>query len=103
LDKSPGEDCGRRFLVANWLKPTPHKFWKGQNGNAHEIQCQISVTRASRCRLGRRVDCASHASFPGKNGRMAFIFGSDIYSMNPDGDVKELTNLGPDGALPFSS
>jgi hypothetical protein len=34
---------------------------------------------------------------------MAFIFGSDIYSMNPDGDVKELTNLGPDGALPFSS
>jgi Tol biopolymer transport system component len=37
------------------------------------------------------------ATFPGKNGRIAFIAGPDVYTMNPDGsDVKQLTNLGPD-------
>ena len=37
------------------------------------------------------------ATYPGKNGRIAFIAGPDVYTMNPDGsDVKELTNLGPD-------
>ena len=43
----------------------------------------------------------AHATFPGKNGRIAFVAGPDIYTMNPDGsDVKQLTNLGPDsGAL----
>jgi Tol biopolymer transport system component len=37
------------------------------------------------------------ATYPGKNGRIAFIAGPDVYTMNPDGsDVKQLTNLGPD-------
>src|SRR5215831_19129002 len=37
----------------------------------------------------------AHATFPGNNGRIAFIFGPDIYTMNPDGsDVKQLTNVG---------
>jgi Tol biopolymer transport system component len=37
------------------------------------------------------------ASFPGKNGRIAFVLGPDIYAMNPDGsDIRQLTNLGPD-------
>lgn len=37
-----------------------------------------------------------HATFPGNNGRIAFVFGPDIYTMNPDGtDVRQLTNLGP--------
>jgi Tol biopolymer transport system component len=36
------------------------------------------------------------ATYPGKNGRIAFIAGPDVYTMNPDGsDVKQLTNLGP--------
>jgi TolB protein len=39
----------------------------------------------------------AYATFPGRNGRIAFVLGSDIYTMNPDGsDVKQLTNLGPD-------
>jgi Tol biopolymer transport system component len=39
----------------------------------------------------------AHATFPGKNGRIAFVFGPDIYSMNPDGsDVRQLTNVGSD-------
>ncbi len=37
------------------------------------------------------------ATFPGKNGRIAFVVGPDIFTMNPDGsDVRQLTNLGPD-------
>jgi Tol biopolymer transport system component len=44
------------------------------------------------------------ATFPGKNGRIAFILGPDVYTMNPDGsDVKQLTNLGPDGGAFFES
>jgi len=27
----------------------------------------------------------AHATFPGKNGRIAFILGPDVYTMNPDG------------------
>ena len=34
------------------------------------------------------------ATFPGKNGRIAFVQGPDIYSMNPDGsDVRQLTSF----------
>jgi Tol biopolymer transport system component len=53
----------------------------------------------------------AHASFPGKNGRIAFVQGPDIYTMNPDGsDIRQLTafsddnfafweNWSPDGKL----
>lgn len=42
----------------------------------------------------------AHATFPGKNGRIAFILGPDVYSMNPDGSgVRQLTNLGERGAF----
>src|SRR5215813_8322332 len=34
----------------------------------------------------------AHATFPGKNGRIAFVQGPDIFTMNPDGsDVRQLT------------
>jgi len=34
----------------------------------------------------------AHATFPGKNGRIAFVEGPDIFTMNPDGsDVRQLT------------
>lgn len=47
---------------------------------------------------------SAHATFPGKNGRIAFVFGPDIYSMNPDGsDVRQLTNLGPENSASWES
>jgi len=61
---------------------------------------EVTVTLA--LLIGSFVSPA-HAAFPGKNGPIAFIFGPDVYTMNPDGDVKELTNLGPDGGASFSS
>ncbi len=40
------------------------------------------------------------ATFPGKNGRIAFLLGPDIYSMNADGsDVQQLTNFGPENSF----
>src|SRR5215831_9136974 len=42
----------------------------------------------------------AYATFPGKNGRIAFVLGPDIYTMNPDGsDVRQLTNLGEKAAF----
>ncbi len=42
------------------------------------------------------------ATFPGKNGRIAFIQGPDVWTMNPDGtDVKQLTDLGPSNTSAF--
>src|ERR1700735_3331487 len=39
----------------------------------------------------------ANATFSGKNGRIAFVQGPDIFTMNPDGsDVRQLTNLSPD-------
>ena len=36
----------------------------------------------------------AHATFPGKNGRIAFVLGPDIYTMNADGsDVRQLTTF----------
>ena len=38
------------------------------------------------------------ATFPGKNGRIAFAGATDIFTMNPDGsDVQQLTSFGPNG------
>jgi Tol biopolymer transport system component len=47
---------------------------------------------------------SAYATFPGKNGRIAFIQGPDVYTMNSDGsDVKQLTNLGPDSGAAWES
>jgi TolB protein len=44
----------------------------------------------------------AHASFPGKNGRIAFIQGPDIFTMNADGsDVRQLTTL-TDGSFVYA-
>jgi TolB protein len=44
------------------------------------------------------------ATFPGKNGRIAFVEWPDIFTMNPDGsDVQQLTFLGPDNAADWPS
>jgi Tol biopolymer transport system component len=46
----------------------------------------------------------ANATFPGKNGRIAFVQGPDIFTMNPDGsDVKQLTNIGPDSGAFWQS
>jgi Tol biopolymer transport system component len=39
------------------------------------------------------------ATFPGKNGRIAFIQDGEVFTINPDGsDIKQLTHLGPDNS-----
>jgi Tol biopolymer transport system component len=44
------------------------------------------------------------ATFPGKNGRIAFVLWPDIYTMSPDGsDVKQLTHLPPDSGAFWQS
>ena len=44
------------------------------------------------------------ATFPGKNGRIAFISGPDVYTMKPDGsDVKQLTSFGSDDSAYWES
>jgi Tol biopolymer transport system component len=44
------------------------------------------------------------ATYPGTNGRIAFVQGPDIFTMNPDGsNVRQLTNLGPDGGAFWES
>jgi len=41
----------------------------------------------------------AHATYSGKNGRIAFILGPDVYTMNPDGsDVRHLTHVPADRA-----
>jgi Tol biopolymer transport system component len=46
---------------------------------------------------GLILPTSAHATFPGKNGRIAFILRPDVYTMNSDGSgVKQLTNLGPE-------
>jgi Tol biopolymer transport system component len=46
----------------------------------------------------------ANATFPGKNGRIAFVQGPDIFTMNPDGsNVRQLTNLGPDSGAFWQS
>lgn len=40
---------------------------------------------------------SAQGTFPAKNGRIAFLEGPDIYTMNPDGsDERQLTAFGPD-------
>ena len=45
------------------------------------IAMQVLITVA----IFAVVSQTAHATFPGKNGRIAFIQGPDIYTMNPDG------------------
>ena len=50
------------------------------------------------------ITLPASASFPGKNGRIAFVLGPDIYTMNPDGsEIRQLTNLGPDSGASWES
>jgi Tol biopolymer transport system component len=39
----------------------------------------------------------AHATFPGKNGRIAFVQNGEIFTMKPDGtSIRQLTHVGPD-------
>lgn len=63
-------------------------------------------TRATLLVLCLLVLSAGIASgtYPGSNGRIAFVQGPDIFTMNPDGtDVRQLTNLGPDSHASWQS
>ena len=42
------------------------------------------------------ITAIASATFPGRNGRIAFSDGTDIFTMNSDGsDVRQLTSVGP--------
>jgi len=46
----------------------------------------------------------AHATFPGKNGKIAFKQDGEIFTMNPDGsEIRQLTHLGPDNSADFPS
>jgi len=46
----------------------------------------------------------AHATFPGKNGKIAFKEDGEIFTMNPDGsEIRQLTHLGPDNSADFPS
>src|SRR5215471_7018236 len=50
------------------------------------------------------VALPAHATSPGKNGRIAFVQGPDIYTMNPDGsDVRQLTAFTDDNGAFWES
>jgi Tol biopolymer transport system component len=50
------------------------------------------------------VTIPAHATFPGRNGPIAFVFGPDIYTMNPDGsNVRQLTHLANDNSASWKS
>jgi hypothetical protein len=54
----------------------------------HETHEQMSLTRTCNGWISSRCDCS-------RIGRIAFINGPDVYTMNPNGsDLKQLTNLG---------
>ena len=45
------------------------------------------------------VTAPASATFPGKNGRIAFVQDGEIFTMNPDGtDIRQITHVGPDTA-----
>jgi len=46
----------------------------------------------------------SEAAFPGKNGRISFVDGPDVFTMNPDGsDVRQLTSITGDNSAFFAN
>jgi TolB protein len=56
------------------------------------IVCALAI-------LAALASVPAYATFPGKNGRIAFVQAGEIFSMKPDGsDVKQLTHVGPDRA-----
>src|ERR671924_1034200 len=66
------------------------------------------LKRVGRLGCGVAIACAlvpaapASATFPGSNGRIAFVQSSNVYTMEPDGSgVRQLTSLLPGSAAPF--
>jgi Tol biopolymer transport system component len=54
--------------------------------------------------LSLLVAIPASATFPGKNGRIAFIQDGEVFTMNPDGSgVAQLTHLTPDNSASWES
>ena len=66
------------------------------------------LKRVGRLGCGVAIACAlvpaapASATFPGSNGRIAFVQSSNVYTMEPDGSgVRQLTSLPPGSAAQF--
>jgi Tol biopolymer transport system component len=70
------------------------------------MACKMKIVHlALTLTLAVAVFCpTAYATFPGKNGRIAFVRGPDIYSINADGsDLRQLTSLGSDSSAFWES
>jgi Tol biopolymer transport system component len=86
--------------LATQVFPTcPVAYCGGRNMNPRITLPALTLIAFLILGVGR-----ANATFPGKNGRIAFVQWPDIYTMNPDGsDVRQLTNLGPDSGAFWQS
>jgi len=79
------------------------RLWPAQNS---EERMKRHVTLLALLLAGSAIlwTTPAYATFPGRNGRIAFLVWPDIYTMSPDGsDVKQLTKLGPDWGVLWES
>jgi Tol biopolymer transport system component len=77
------------------------RFYEGGTMRRFQLIYTRSIVTAMFVLSSLLLICSpAHATFPGKNGRIAFIMGPDLYTMNPDGSgVKQLTSLGNTGTV----
>ena len=69
-----------------------------------KTSCMRAFHRLTLATLLLASTIPASATYPGKNGRIAFVVGPDVYTMNSDGsEVRQLTNLGPDGGAFWES
>lgn len=70
-----------------------------RQGDVYEIQATESSDDTLNCLPIVIAAVPAQATFPGKNGRIAFVQTREVFTMKPDGsDIKQRTHLGPDNS-----
>jgi Tol biopolymer transport system component len=68
------------------------------------MKCRLGCSYLILTLLVALAPLPAHATFPGKNGRIAFVQDGEIFTMNPDGtSVTQITHLGPDNSALWES